>query len=94
MAQKKISEKMEFSKKILTASYVLVFMTIGVMFTVALMGGDAASFSQIVLATIVELSTINAFYLWKARSENKLKIAMSVTDDQIEHLKAIKDILP
>jgi len=48
-------------------------------------------FSNVVLASWVELSSINAFYLWKARSENKIKLISAIPEELIQKFEVLRD---
>lgn len=52
-----------------------------------------SAFSNVVLASWAELSGINAFYIWKARAENKIKIIASLPKEVIEKIEVLRDFL-
>jgi hypothetical protein len=86
-------KKIEFSKLILIVAYAT-----GVVFTaiagwVAIVGGDAGSFANIVLAIWGLVSTAVGFYYWKAKAENMIKIGKKIPKELMESLDAVKEFL-
>ena len=86
-------KKIEFSKLILIVAYAT-----GVVFTaiagwVAIVGGDAGSFANIVLAIWGLVSTAVGFYYWKAKAENIIKIGKQIPKELMESLDAVKEFL-
>ena len=80
-SKKKIDRiSMEFSKKILIASYVIAAVVIVyTMYIVHLMvvggyTGDPSSLNTLILMTLGELGAANSFYFWKSKFENKFKL--------------------
>lgn len=72
MAKKK--KKVEFSKKIF---YIITTLTVVIIFySMALMWKteDASALAYLIPAIFTELATCTAFYYWKARTENKIKL--------------------
>lgn len=67
---------MEFSKKILIASYAIAIVVIlYTMYIIHLMvigdyTGDPTSLNTLIMLTLGELGAANSFYYWKAKSEN------------------------
>ena len=83
--------KLEFSKLILIILYIT-----SVLFTVfagylALHGVDISTFAPVVLAVWVELGTSTGFYYWKAKSENRIKLLMSVPDNLSDEASQLLD---
>jgi ABC-type Na+ efflux pump permease subunit len=78
----KLVEKlpMEFSKKILIASYAIaIVVIIYTMYIVYMMvvgdyTGDPTSLNTLILLTLGELAGANSFYFWKAKAENLSKL--------------------
>jgi len=70
----------EFSKRILIASYVIaVAVIIYTMYIIHLMviggyTGDPSSLNTLIMLTLGELGAANSFYFWKSRLENKIKL--------------------
>lgn len=83
-------KKLEFSKLILIVGYLTAFLFTGVAGYVALVGGDAGSFANIVLAIWGMVSTAVGFYYWKAKAENLVKIAKELPQELVENLDEIK----
>lgn len=74
-------ERFTTSKKIVFASYV-----IGVALTiVTLIGGfkglDVSSISMVTSVAYAEIAASNAFYFWKAKKENAMKIALAAVKE-------------
>lgn len=89
----KISAHKEFSKELVRKSfYIAVILTIA-LFIGSMFGKDMSAFSNVVLASWAELSGINAFYIWKARAENKIKIIASLPKEVIEKIEVLRDFL-
>jgi hypothetical protein len=85
-------KRLEFSKKILIVSYLAMFATTAVMAYIILVGADASSFLPVVLASWAEVTTVNAFYFWKARAENRLKILLSAPPEILDNLEIIREL--
>lgn len=87
----KLVEKlpMEFSKKILVASYaiaiVVIIYTMYIVYVMVLgdYTGDPTSLNTLILLTLGELAGANSFYFWKAKSENITKLN-SLSESGIE----------
>lgn len=72
--KKKKKTKVEFSKKIF---YIITTLTVVIIFySMALMWKteDASALAYLIPAIFTELATCTAFYYWKARTENKIKL--------------------
>lgn len=87
-------EPMEFSKKILVASYAIAIVVIlYTMYIIYLMVigdyiGDPSSLNTLIMLTLGELGAANSFYFWKARTENMEKIRRNrgfVEAEEIKH---------
>lgn len=82
----------EYSKKILTVSYIIAVALTTFCCYLTLTYRDASIISNIALACWVEVSVGNGFYYWKARSENKIKMMSSIEDREIrERINLEKD---
>ena len=86
-------KKLEFSKLILIVGYFTAFLFTAIAGYVALVGGDAGSFANIVLAIWGMVSTAVGFYYWKAKAENLIKIAKEVPQELVENLDEIKGFI-
>ena len=84
--------RFEFSKLVLMVSYLAMIATTAVMAYIILVGADAGSFLPIVLASWAEVTTVNAFYFWKAKTENKFKIVLSAPPEILANLEIIKEL--
>ena len=82
--QQYIRNKIEFSKKILIVSYIIAISITIFTCILAFLQKDISSFSAIVLSCWGEVTVGNAFYYWKARSENKVKIISSLNVDVLD----------
>lgn len=94
---KKKKIPLEFSKKILIASYTIAIVVIlYTMYIIHLMVmgqymGDPSSLNTLIMLTLGELGVANSFYFAKARSENLLKIRGSLGEEAAEFTrKALK----
>ena len=83
---------MEFSKKIITVSYAIAITSTVVLIVGTVLNIPMDSFSNIVLALWAEVATVNAFYMNKAKAENKIKIAKSITDEEADRIQKIENI--
>lgn len=90
---KKAKEKMTTSKKIILASY-----AVGIILTIVLIIGAFKGFDMTTIGIVTgtayaEIAASNAFYFWKAKKENVLKIALSaldkVPDDKVDDVVKI-----
>lgn len=84
---------MEFSKKIILASYILAMGLTLITVIAMLLDRIVDPIVPIVLASWAEVSVANGFYYWKAKAENKIKIAKSITDEEAERISHISNIL-
>lgn len=85
--------KFEFSKLILVVAYVTAIVFTVITAYIAVVGGDAASFANIVLAIWALVSTAVGFYFWKAKAENIIKLAGKLPEKLHEQLDQIKNFL-
>lgn len=81
----------EFSKVIVMFSTLMVVMLTLMLFIGSMLEKPMDGFSNVVLASWVELSSINAFYLWKARSENKIKLISAIPEELIQKFEVLRD---
>lgn len=78
--KKNVKAPIEFSKKILMASYAIAIVVIlYTMYIIHLMiigqyMGDPSSLNTLIMLTLGELGAANSFYFWKSRLENKIKL--------------------
>lgn len=87
----KLSSHNEFSKKLVRISYLLAVLLTISLFIGSILNKDMSAFSNVVLASWVELSSINAFYIWKAKAENKIKIISSLPKEVIDKIEVLRD---
>lgn len=93
--KKKKKTKVEFSKKIF---YIITTLTVVIIFySMALMWKteDASALAYLIPAIFTELATCTAFYYWKARTENKIKLEKKYKikiDDTCENEELDDDI--
>lgn len=85
--------KFEFSKLILVVAYITAVFFTAVTAYVAIAGGDAASFANIVLAIWALVSTAVGFYFWKAKAENIIKISKTIPQKVLDKVEDIKSFL-
>jgi ABC-type Na+ efflux pump permease subunit len=95
----KLVEKlpMEFSKRILLASYAIaIVVIIYTMYIVYMMvvgdyTGDPTSLNTLIMLTLGELAGANSFYFWKAKAENLSKMNSLNNNGQIITEEDIQD---
>lgn len=85
--------KFEFSKLILITAYITAIIFTIVTAYIAIIGGDASSFANIVLAIWSLVSVAVGFYFWKAKAENIIKLAGKVPAAVQDKLDQIKNFL-
>ena len=81
---KKMKEKITTSKKIIFASWVTAILLTAVAVVGSFKGCDMTAISVITTSAWVEVSAANAFYFWKAKKENVMKIAVGSVKDTPE----------
>lgn len=67
--------KMEFSKKLLIADYI-VLATLVILAAVF----DTIDFTTVIVAWIAQIGISSAAYYWKARTENRIKVPIKVIE--------------
>ena len=86
-------QKLEFSKKIMIAAFVINTLVIVFSCVMIWRTGDSTPLMYIIPATAAELATGTGFYYNKAKAENKLKIMkeynIEPTHDDIESVDEI-----
>ena len=85
--------KFEFSKLILVVAYFTAVVFTALTAWVAIQGGDAASFANIVLAIWALVSTAVGFYFWKAKAENIVKISKEIPKKILDKVQDIGEFL-
>lgn len=82
------TSKLCFSKKLLIADYViLLLMFIG--FFVS--GVDTSNLSLVIVAWIAQIAISSGAYYWKAKSENLIKLPLTLLDDLPEDMRERAD---
>ena len=86
--QKKLSTKMEFSKKIYTINLILVTIVMGMSFLCVVKSGewgiiDLSPISVVLTSAFASLSVSSLFYYRKAQAENVLKISKQIQNENI-----------
>ena len=82
--------KYEFSKIIAILSYLDAILLSIFMCYCTYLQVDTASLSNVVIVAWAEVAATNSFYYWKAMAENKIKIAKSLTPEEIERMTSIQ----
>lgn len=77
----KEQEKCTTSKKIILASYIITTVLTLVVIGGSFMGYDVSNIGMIALAFCGETTASNAFYFWKAKKENTMKIALAAVQE-------------
>ncbi len=82
-AKKNTREKDKFttSKKIVFISYMIGFVLTAVIVLGAFKGFDVSTIGMVTLAAYAEITASNAFYFWKAKKENTMKIALAAVKE-------------
>ena len=83
-------KKIEFSKLIFIVMFLTAFSFTCAAVYVALMGGDAASISNIVLALWGSVATGELAYYSKAKAENLLKIGNTISQEVLDKASQVK----
>ena len=81
---KKVNEKFTTSKKIILASCVIGVALSAVLVIGAFRGYDMTTVGIVAAAAYAEIAAANAFYFWKAKKENVMKIAVGSVKDNPE----------
>lgn len=84
--------RLEFSKWLLVGSYGMMIIITTFAATMFYMGYHIDGFIPIVLASWAEVTTVNAFYMNKAKAENKIKIAKSLPKEALENIELVRDL--
>ena len=87
MGNKK-SSKLCFSKKLLIADYAILILLIAVFF---IPGTDQSSLSVVLCAWIAQIAISSGCYYWKAKSENLVKLPISLLADLPEDMRERAD---
>lgn len=74
-------KKFTTSKKIIFASYVIGLALTIVTVIGSFKGYDVSTIGTVALATYAEITASNAFYFWKAKKENTMKIALAAVKE-------------
>lgn len=80
----KEKEKITTSKKIVFVSYTIGFVLTIVTVLGAFLGHDVSAIVPVTLASYAEVTASNAFYFWKAKKENTMKIALATVKETPE----------
>ena len=86
-------KEFEFSKWILIVAYLTGILFTGIAGYVAIVGGDAGSFANIVLAIWGLVSTAVGFYFWKAKAENIVKISKDIPKKILDKINDVGEFL-
>lgn len=88
-----MKKKIEASKKIIIACYIILSITMIVTFIALFMDKDISSATQIVLAIIGLVATANTAYYTKSAIENRIKIMKAYEIDSDAIANMVKDSL-
>jgi hypothetical protein len=77
----KHSVKMEFSKKLLIADYIVlaILVILAAIF-------DTVDFTTVIVAWIAQIGVSSAAYYWKAKTENRIKVPIKVIESLPEEI--------
>lgn len=67
-------QKMEFSKKLLIASFTFVVIITIFSMAMVIITGDVSSLEFLIVSAFAELATASGFYYSKAKAENRIKL--------------------
>ena len=85
-------KRLEFSKWLMIVSYVIMIIITAFTGYSFFMGYDISLLTPIIAASWGEVAAINAFYMNKAKAENKIKIVTNMSREDIEELSIIDNI--
>ena len=74
-------KRMEFSKKLLIADYVILALMVIAFFVFSLTGHDTSNCSIVVSAWIAQIAISTGAYYWKAKAENLVKLPLRLLAD-------------
>ena len=86
-----VKQKMEFSKKLLIADYVILILMILVFFVFSLVGHDTGNCSIVVSAWIAQIAISTGAYYWKAKAENLVKLPLRLLAELPEDMREKSD---
>lgn len=81
MCIRKKKAKMEFSKKLLIADYVILAVMIVVFLIFTFLEKDTTNCAVVIGAWIAQIAISSGFYYWKAKSENLIKMPLYLFND-------------
>ena len=76
-----VEKKFTTSKKIVFVSYVIGILLTSLTVFGVYKGYDMSTLGVITTAAYAEIASANAFYFWKAKKENTMKIALATVKD-------------
>lgn len=82
---KQAKEKCTTSKKIILVSYIIGIVLTAILIFGSFKGYDMTTLGVITGTAYAEITASNAFYFWKAKKENVMKIAISCVKENPEH---------
>lgn len=85
-------KRLEFSKWLMIISYTVMIIITGFAAYSFLLGHDIDALTPLIAASWTEVAAINAFYMSKAKAENKIKIVSHMSREDIEELNMIDNI--
>lgn len=89
---------MEFSKKILLTNWVATLVLTGLVAALSIAQIDCTELGAIAALSWAELAAATAFYYWKAKNENRIKLTKSMVKEWadeygIESVTALAEIV-
>lgn len=90
---KRAKENFTTSKKIILASYAIGIALSAVLAVGAFKGYDMTAVGIVTSAAYAEITASNAFYFWKAKKENVMKIAIGCVQDNPEQAEEMAAII-
>lgn len=84
-------KKMEFSKKLLIADYVILALMVIAFFIFSMAGHDTSNCAIVVSAWIAQIAISTGAYYWKAKAENLVKLPLLLMAELPEDMREKAD---
>ena len=84
-------KKLCFSKKLLTADYVILIILIAAFIVFTILDKDTTNLAIVIGAWIAQLAVSSGFYYWKAKSENLIKMPLILLEELSDDMKEKAD---
>lgn len=84
-------KKLEFSKKLLIADYVILILMIVAFFVLSVIGNDTSNCAIIIGGWIAQIAVSSGAYYWKSKAENLVKLPITMLKEIPEDMKEKAD---